>query len=90
MTYDSYIQDLAEDKQIMKMEKRLNTRRPRAPMNITNKNITKFNVSSMNFEEIEEKKNELMEKRDGIWRCLDLVTVSQTGVVPPGLIGHIW
>ena len=61
MNNDIYIQDPTEDKQIVKMEKRL----PRTPMN-----ITKFDVSSMTSEEIEEKKDELFEKRDGIWRCL--------------------
>ena len=69
---DNFDQDLAEDKQIVNMEKTFKTRiqQPRAPRRITNKSITKFDVSSMTSEEIEKKTEGLIEKIDGGWSCL--------------------
>ena len=68
---DSFHHDQAEDKQVVNIEKTLNTRKqqPRAPRYITDKRITKFDVSSMTSEEIEKKTDELIEKRDGCWSC---------------------
>ena len=69
---DNFHRDLTEDKQIVNMEKTFKPRRqqPRAPRYITNKSITKFDVSSMTSEEIERKKEDLIEKNDGGWSCL--------------------
>ena len=69
---DIFIQDPVEERQIVNMEKRLTTRKqqPRSPMNVTNKNVTKFHVSSMTSEEIEKKTDELIGTMDGGWNCL--------------------
>ena len=69
---DNFHQDQAEDKQIANMEKTITARRqqPRAPRHVTDISTTKFDVSSITSEEIEKKKEELIEKRDGILMCL--------------------
>ena len=69
---DSFFYDLAEDKQIVNMEKTFTTRRKqsRAPKYTTDKSVTKFDMSCMTSEEVEKKKEELFEKRDRILRCL--------------------
>ena len=68
MNNENIHQNPAEDKQIVNVEKKFTTRRqqPRAPRYTADKSIAKFDVSSMTSEEIEEKKDELIEKRDGI------------------------
>ena len=69
---DNFHQDQAEDKQIVNMEKSITERRqqPRAPRHVTDISTTKFDVSSITSEEIVKKKEELIEKRDGILMCL--------------------
>ena len=54
------------------MEKTITARRqqPRAPRHVTDISAIKFDVSSISSEEIEKKKEELIEKRDRILMCL--------------------
>ena len=70
---DNFHQDPAQDNQIVNMENTITPRRqqPRAPRTIiSNKSITKIDVSSMTSEEIEQKKEDLIEKRDSVWSCI--------------------
>ena len=69
---DNFHQDQAEDKQIVNMDKTITARRqqPRPPRHVTDISTTKFDVSSITSEEIVKKKEELIEKRDGILMCL--------------------